>query len=44
MDRDFLLNFLIVLAVDNAHIGNFDTKSQRFVDECLNWIEEEYAG
>ena len=44
MDKDFLLNFLLTLAVDNANYAGYDMKSKRFVDECLDFVEEQFAG
>lgn len=44
MDSDFLLNFLLTLAIDNANYSNFDGKSKKFVEDCLDYVEEQFAG
>ena len=40
MQSDFLLNFLLILAVDNANFAKFDEKTKKFVDDCLDFVEE----
>ena len=44
MQSDFLLNFLLILAVDNANFAKFDEKTKKFVDDCLDFVEEQFAG
>jgi hypothetical protein len=44
MSKEFLLDFLITLAVDNANYAAFDDKSRRFVEDCLDYVEDQFAG
>lgn len=44
MDSEFLLDFLITLAVDNANFQNYNEKSKKFIETCLDYVEEEFAG
>jgi hypothetical protein len=44
MGSDFLLNFLITLAIGSARFNEYDEKSKKFVNTCLDYVEEKFAG
>ena len=44
MDPDFLLDFLMTLAIANTDFNSFDPKTRAFVDACIDHVEDKFAG
>lgn len=44
MDRDLLLNYLVCFALHNPDLEYFEKKNAKFVEECLDHVEQTYTG
>ena len=44
VDENLLLDYMIVLAVSGRYYGDFDPKSQKFIEKSLDLIEQRFTG